>query len=122
MANIIQIKRSSSTTSAPSLAQGELAYSEESATQTLYYGTIGGSTIVIGGKKFIDKIDHTAGTLTASSALIADSNSKIDVLKSGNITVTGASESLTFGAAGDILLPDNAAAALEIKESSNEYM
>ena len=85
MANIIQIKRSSSTTSAPSLAQGELAYSEESATQTLYYGTIGGSTIVIGGKKFIDKIDHTAGTLTASSALIADSNSKIDVLKSGNI-------------------------------------
>ena len=122
MANIIQIKRSSSTTSAPSLAQGELAYSEESATQTLYYGTIGGSTIVIGGKKFIDKIDHTAGTLTASSALIADSNSKMDVLKSGNITITGSSESLAFGAAGDILLPDNAAAALEIKESSNEYM
>jgi len=122
MANIIQIKRSSSTTSAPSLAQGELAYSEESATQTLYYGTIGGSTIVIGGKKFIDIIDHTAGTLTASSALIADSNSKMDVLKSGNITVTGSSESLAFGAAGDILLPDNAAAALEIKEGTNEYM
>ena len=34
-------------------------------------------------------LDHTAGTLTASSALIVDSNSKIDVLNVDNLTLNG---------------------------------
>jgi hypothetical protein len=40
-------------------------------------------------------LDHTAGTLTASSAIIVDANSKINNLNVGNITVTGATNTIT---------------------------
>jgi len=122
MANTIQIKRSNDATSAPSLAQGELAYNEKSDTQTLYYGNMSNSTIVIGGKKFMDMLDHSVGSLTANSAVLVDGNSKIDVIKSGTMTMTGSSETLDFGAAADITMADNLGAALEFKEGSNEYM
>ena len=122
MANTIQIKRSNDATSAPSLAQGELAYNEKSDIQTLYYGNMSNSTIVIGGKKFMDMLDHSVGSLTANSAIVVDGNSKIDVIKSGTMTMTGSSETLDFGAAADITMADNLGAALEFKEGSNEYM
>jgi len=92
MAQTIQIKRSSSTAAPGSnLAAGELAYSGASASHKLYIGHPDGSTgnIVIGGKVYVDMLDHTAGTLTASSALIVDANSKIDVLNVDNITLDG---------------------------------
>ena len=122
MANTIKIKRSNDATSAPNLAQGELAYNEKSDTQTLYYGNMSDSTIVVGGKKFMDMLDHSVGTLTASSAMLVDGNSKINSIKSGTMTITGTSETFDFGAAGDITIADNLGAALEIKEGSNEYM
>ena len=42
---------------------------------------------IIGGEVFTEKLDHTAGTLTASSAVIVDASSKIDVLNVDNITL-----------------------------------
>ena len=49
----------------------------------------GSSVIVIGGKYFSDKLDHVDGTLTASSALTADSSSRIDTIKIGNNATAG---------------------------------
>jgi len=86
MALTLQIKRSTGSTAPSSLADGELAYTH--GNDQLYIGD--GSTVeVIGGKSFNDKIDHTAGTLTASSAVIVDSNSAIDTMLVGNHATTG---------------------------------
>ena len=78
MAQTIKIKRSTST-AAPSaaLGAGELAYSFNS--DKLFIGD-GSANDIIGGKLYVDLVDHTAGTLTASSAIVVDSNSKIDQL------------------------------------------
>ena len=98
MATILRIKRSGSTGSATSLKLGELAYSYLTGTQSnggdrLYVGT-GTETAgeaanidVIGGKYFTNMLDHVTGTLTASSALLVDANSKVDVLNVDNITL-----------------------------------
>ena len=86
MALTLQIKRSTGSTAPSSLADGELAYTH--GNDQLYIGD--GSTVeVIGGKSFNDKIDHTAGTLTASSAVIVDSNNAIDTMLVGNHATTG---------------------------------
>lgn len=97
MASTIRIKRSGNTTSPVTLASGELAYSwAAGAGGKLYLGTgdeiIAGQApniAVIGGKFFTDMLDHTAGTLTASSAIIVDANSKINQLFVDNISVDG---------------------------------
>lgn len=101
MASIIRIKRSGTAASAPTpLANGELAYSAAGGTQAnggdrLYIGfgpeTAGNAanTYVIGGKYFTDLLDHVHGTLTANSAIIVDSNKKIDELNIDNITIDG---------------------------------
>ena len=74
MAQIVKIKRSNTTAVPTSLNQGEMAYSSDS--DKLFIGQPGDSEVtVIGGKLYVDMLDHTAGTLTASSALIADANS-----------------------------------------------
>ena len=90
MAQVIKIKRSSTTATPTTLNQGELAYSSEGTSNKLFIGNPGtGDVTVIGGKYFTDMLDHTAGTLTASSAIIVDSSSKIDVLNVDNITLDG---------------------------------
>jgi len=102
MATILQIKRSSGTTSPAELAQGELAYTYGSGSQgnngdRLFIGTgtetngVAANIDVIGGKYFTDLTDHVHGTLTASSAIIVDSNKAIDDLYIGNSTSTGGS-------------------------------
>lgn len=88
MAQVIKIKRSNTTAVPSSLAQGELAYSSDS--NKFFIGNPGsGDVTVIGGKLYIDMLDHTAGVVTASSALVVDSNSKIDLLNVDNITIDG---------------------------------
>jgi len=87
MAQTIQIKRTTGTGKPTSVAQGELFYAYgDNGTygKRLAIGNEsgGGNTPeIIGGKYFMDMLDHTAGTLTASSAIITDSNSYIDELK-----------------------------------------
>jgi len=90
MAQIIKIKRSPSSGSASpsSLSQGELAYSANS--NKLFIGNPGtGDVTVIGGKLYIDMLDHLAGVLNPNSAIIVDSNKKIDQLNVDNITIDG---------------------------------
>lgn len=90
MTQTLKIKRSTSTASPTSLENGEIAYSSNS--NKLFIGRPGGTTgdiDAIGGKFFTDMLDHTAGTLTASSAIIVDADSKIDVLNVDNLTFNG---------------------------------
>ena len=98
MATQIQIKRGAAAaeTAPGQLAAGELAvtYGDASAQNNggdrLYIGNSGASAnLIIGGKYFMDLIDHVHGTLTASSALIADSSSKLDNIKVDNIDLNG---------------------------------
>ena len=95
MAQTIQIKRTTGTGKDTSVAQGELFYAYGSGGtygKRLAIGHVngGGNTPeIIGGSLFTDMLDHTAGTVTASSAILVDSNSKIDSLKIGNSSNAG---------------------------------
>jgi len=101
MATIIQIKRSSGTTAPSTLKLGELAYTYGTGTQgnngdRLFVGEGGvdgngdaNNITVIGGQYFTDKLDHVDGTLTASSALLVDSNKAIDEFIVGNSATVG---------------------------------
>jgi hypothetical protein len=117
MASIIRIKRSTTAGNPAVLAAGELAYSgltnnDANGGDRLYLGlgteTNGNaaSHLVIGGKYFTDLLDHTRGTLTASSALITDSNSKIDNLKVDNLDLNGNTISSTDANGNIVLDPD----------------
>ena len=142
MAQTIKIKRSTSTSAPGSLTAGELAYSD--ASDKLFIGQPSDNAVTaIGGKLYVDMLDHTAGTLTASSAILVDANSKIDQLKTANLTISG--NAITSGS-GDVdivaaanldidagtidlssqatqfSLRDNSATALTIAEASNVYM
>src|SRR5210317_1190313 len=101
MSTIIQIKRSAGTATPSTLKLGELAYTYGAGTvvnngDRLFIGTTGvdlnGDATridVIGGKFFTDRLDHAAGTLTGSSALVVDSNLAINTLNVGNSTTIG---------------------------------
>ncbi len=87
MSQTIQIKRSTGTGKPTTVSQGELFYAYgDNGTygKRLAIGHVngGGNTPeIIGGKHFMDMLDHTAGNLTASSAIITDSNSQINELQ-----------------------------------------
>ena len=145
--NTIKIKRSDSAAAPGSvLSAGELAYSENSS--KLYYGNIAGSAnLILGGKLYTDMLDQTAGTLTASSAILVDSNSKIDNFLvdnlqlngntiqttdtngdltintngSGDILFTAATMS-TAAQATEFLILDNSATSLVFKQAGNAYV
>lgn len=124
MPQTIQIKRSTSTASPSSLANGELAYSSDS--NKLFIGRPGGGTgdiDAIGGKLYTDMLDHTAGTLTASSAVLTDANSKVDALKTANLTI--GANSIT-SASGDVDIVANAnldidAATVDLSTQATEF-
>ena len=101
MSTVIQIKRSSNASAPSTLKLGELAYTYGTGTQAnngdrLFVGEGGvdgngdaNNITVIGGQYFVDKLDHVDGTLTASSALTADSNSAISAINIGNSATVG---------------------------------
>jgi hypothetical protein len=101
MATIIQIKRTTTANLPSTLEQGELAYLyDTSATDTdaggnggrLYIGDPSTNTntpLKVGGKYYTDMLEHSNGVLTASAALIADSNKKLDNLKVDNLDLNG---------------------------------
>ena len=101
MSTVIQIKRSSNTSAPSTLKLGEMAYTYGAGTQgnlgdRLFIGEGGvdgngdaNNITVIGGQYFADKLDHVDGTLTASSALTADSNSAISAINIGNSATVG---------------------------------
>ncbi len=121
--SIIRVKRSGSSGSPSALAQGEMAYSFLSGTQSnggdrLYIGTgteIGGVSAnieVIGGKYFTTMLDHVPGTLTASSALIVDADSKLDNFNVDNININGNTISTT-NLNGNIVLSPNGTGVID---------
>ena len=149
MATTIKIKRSTGTSAPGSLNAGELAYTGGAGTNSnggsrLYVGNPADSSVlVIGGKYFADLADHAPGTLTASSALIVDSNSKLDNLLVDNLqlngntmTSTGAltittNAGLTVNHSGTVdvsaqtnafSIKDNEAASVDFTEGSNSYI
>jgi hypothetical protein len=104
MAQTIKIKRSASSAAPSSLGAGELAYSSNS--KKLFVGHPSTSAVTtIGGDLYVQMLDHTAGTLTASSAVVVDSNNKIDQLKTGNIVITGSSNTLSTASGNLTIAP-----------------
>ena len=109
MSTIIQIKRSSGTTAPSTLKLGELAYTYGTGTQgnngdRLFIGEGGvdgngdaNNISVIGGQYFVDQLDHANGTLTASSALLVDSNKAIDEIFIGNSATVGGTAKFNEG-------------------------
>ena len=101
MATIIKIKRTTGSSAPSGLEQGELAYVyDTSAASTgaggnglrLFIGdhtSTSNAAIEIGGQYYKLLLDHAHGTLTASSALIVDSNKAIDELFIGNSATVG---------------------------------
>ena len=93
MSGTVIITKYSTGTGSPAtnaLAVGEQAYSFSS--DKLFIGETSGSDVVarvIGGQVYTDMLDHTAGTLTASSAIITDASSKISALNVDNLTLDG---------------------------------
>ena len=128
MASIIRIKRSSTSGNPTTLGAGELAYSaltnnDSNGGDRLYIG-IGSETagdaanhIVIGGKYFTDLLDHTRGTLTASSALITDASSKLDNLKVDNLDLNGNTISTT-DSNGNLVLAPNGTGKVSLTSSN----
>lgn len=108
MVQTVKIKRSNITSAPSSLQEGELAYSSNS--NKLFIGNPDGTSpvpvVAIGGKLYVDMLDHTAGTLTPSSAIIVGADSKIDVLNIDNITINGNSITST-DTNGDLILTPN---------------
>jgi hypothetical protein len=112
MSGTVIITKYSTSTGSPAsdaLAVGEQAYSFNS--DKLFIGETSGGAVVartIGGQFFTDMMDHTAGTLTASSAVIVDANSKINNFNIGNITVTGATNTISStNTNGNIVITPN---------------
>ena len=152
MATTIKIKRSTGTSAPSSLVAGELAYTGGAGAQggsgsRLFIGNpADGANLIIGGKYFTDMLDHVHGTNTASSALIVDSNKKINELLSGNIVITGSSNTISTssgaltiaptgslvithggtvdlsGQANSVTLLDNSATAIDFNEAGTSYL
>ena len=112
MSGTVIITKYSTSTGSPAsdaLAVGEQAYSFNS--DKLFIGETSGGAVVartIGGQFFTDMMDHAAGTLTASSVVIVDANSKINNFNIGNITVTGATNTISStNTNGNIVITPN---------------
>jgi len=98
MANTIRIKRSTTTVTPASLAQGELAYSESTGTGNgeLFIGIAGASIEVIGGKKYVD--------IANASILDSDfsSNGYMKRTGAGSYTIDSAVDISTADITGDL--------------------
>jgi len=92
MANTIKIKRSTITASPTSLAEGELAYSENS--NNLFIGTSGANVTVIGGTEGIaDTVSSmfSGGTQSGLTVTYDDSDNTLDLnVNDPTVTLTGA--------------------------------
>ena len=87
MAQTIQIKRSTSTTTPSSLTAGELAYSGKSDSNKLFIGHPDGTTgvVAIGGQYYTGIIDGAASANTASKLVLRDGSGNFSA---GTITAT----------------------------------
>jgi cytoskeletal protein CcmA (bactofilin family) len=107
MAQTIQIKRSTSTTTPSSLSAGELAYSGKSDSNKLFIGHPDGTTgpVAIGGQYYTGVIDGAASANTASKLVLRDG--------SGNFSAGTISATFTGDLTGDVTGNADTATALE---------
>ena len=131
--SVIKIKRST-TKGAPSvgtLAPGELAYSgADAGTVTggdrLYIG-IGGTgpfasdVVSIGGTFYTDKLEVTPGTLTASKALVVDSDKKINEFYVDNLSFNNNVITSVMDGSSATNLNLDANGLIQFYSSSNSY-
>ena len=147
MASNILIKRSTGSTAPGTITFGELAITtgangtQANAGDRLFVGDNNGAAQIVGGRYFMDMLDHVHGTVTASSAAIVDSNSKVDqwlvddISLNANVITTSTTDAdlifrangtgklviedgqeLEFGTTGDVELSYNDSdAVLDIK-------
>ena len=124
---IIRIKRSTGVAAPSSLATGEIAYAAGTGTSAnfgdrLFFGKgddgngVATSVVVIGGEYFANMLDHTPGTLTASSAIITDADNKIDVLNVDNVTINGNTISTT-NTNGNLTLAPNGSGLIDVSNT-----
>ena len=127
MATVIKIKKSTGSTAPTALGNGELGYTQAAGTQAnggyrLYVGAgteSGGEADhidVVGGKYFTDLLDHAHGTVTASSAVILDANSKVDTWNVDQININGNTISST-DTNGNIILDPNGTGVVNVNTS-----
>jgi len=120
MASKIRIKRSQLSTAPSSLNYGELAVTvkttgtQSNGGERLYVGDDQTDPQIVGGKYFMDLIDHAHGTLTANSGIIVDGDKKIDNLLIDDVQIDGATVTtsttnqnllLTANGTGHVQLP-----------------
>ena len=124
---VIRIKRSAGTSAPGSLKTAEIAYAMGTGTQAnagdrLFFGKgddgsgNASSIVVIGGEYFTNMLDHAHGTLTASSALIVDADSKLDNLKVDNIDINGNTISST-DTNGNVIISPNGSGTVDVATS-----
>ena len=150
MASNILIKRSTGSTAPGTITFGELAITtgangtQANSGDRLFVGDNNGAAQVVGGRYFMDMLDHVHGTVTASSAAIVDSNSKVDqwlvddIELNANVITTSTTDAdlifrangtgklviedgqeLEFGTTGDVELSFNDSdAVLDIKRAA----
>jgi len=118
MSTVIKLKRTTTGSLPSSLEQGELTYIYDTSNvsdgagnngKRLYIGDPSSNTntpITIGGAYYVGLMDHSPGTLTASTALLVDSNKKIDNFKVDNLDLDGNSITST-DTNGDINITPN---------------
>ena len=127
MATVIKIKKSTGSTAPTALGNGELAYTQDTGSQAnggyrLFVGAgteSGGEADhidIVGGKYFTDLMDHAHGTLTASSGIITDSNSKVSQMIIDNIDINSNTISTT-DTNGDLILSPHGSGDVDVNTS-----
>lgn len=94
MANLIQIKRSTTASTPGSLANGELAFTSNG--DVLYIGSPNGSVVAIGGLR-------VPGFLTANQALVANTTGYLNEIRTANLVATKVYANGVFGTNGQVL-------------------
>jgi hypothetical protein len=94
VANLIQIKRSTTATTPGSLANGELAFTSNG--DVLYIGSPNGSVVAIGGVR-------VPGFLTANQALVANTTGYLNEIRAANLVATKVYANGAFGISGQVL-------------------
>lgn len=118
MSTLIQIKRTNTANLPSTLDQGEFAYIYDTSSTDTTAGGLGGrlyigdptansnTPIKIGGKYYVDLLDHSHGTLTARAGVIVDVDKKINEWFVDNLKLDGNTISST-DANGNITLSPN---------------
>jgi hypothetical protein len=118
MSTLIQIKRTNTANLPSTLDQGEFAYIYDTSSTDTTAGGLGGrlyigdptansnTPIKIGGKYYVDLLDHSHGTLTARASVIVDADKKINEWFVDNLKLDGNTISST-DANGNITLSPN---------------